>query len=108
MKKFVTILVAAVIVLAWSLAYAETMTRPSEFLYNGITYFEPMSDCDHAEGIAAGGAAGPIVEVRISNGVTYFEPVQHIYGMGSCVNTLAEAAPAPVMPNNGITYFELK
>ncbi len=106
MKKFVTILVATVIALALSLVYAEIMSASD--LNNGITYFEVGPDCDHAEGIAMGGAAGPIVEVRISNEITLFEPVQHIYGMGECVNVWAEESPAPVMPDNGITYFELR
>jgi hypothetical protein len=107
MKKILIILVAAAIVLALSLAFAETMTKSGE-LFNGITYFEPMPSCEQAAGIAAGGAAGPITDVGISNEVTHFETVRFTYGMGSCVNALAEAAPAPVMLNNGVTYFELK
>jgi len=107
MKRYVPILMAAAIVLALSLAYAVTMAESSE-LNNGITYFELMPDCDHAAGIAMGGAAGPIVHARISNEVTLFEEVQHIYGMGECVNVLAEESPAPVKPDNGVTYFELR
>ncbi len=107
MKKIVTILVAAAIVLALSLAYAETVTETPE-LFNGITYFELGPSCDHAAGIAMGGAGGPFVDVSISNEVTYFEPVQYMWGMGSCVNVMAETTPAPVMLPNGITYFELR
>ncbi len=107
MKKILLILVAAIIVLALSLAYAETMTKSGE-LFNGVTYFELVPSCEHAAGIAAGGAAGPITDVGISNGTTYFETVRYMYGMGSCVNIAAEAAPAPVMLDNGVTYFELK
>ena len=107
MKKILIILVAAIIVLALSLAYAETMTKSGE-LINGATYFALGPSCEHAAGIAAGGAAGPIADVGISNGATHFETVQYMYGMGSCVNIAAEAAPAPEMPQNGVTDFQLK
>ena len=107
MKRYVPILVAAAIVLALSPAFAGTMAVGE--LNNGITYFEPMTDCAHAAGIAMGGAAGAIVEVRTDNGITLFEPVQHIYGMGECVNVMAEENATPVKPAyNGITYFELR
>ncbi len=106
MKKVITILVAAAIVLALSPAYAGTMAVGE--LNNGITYFEPMPDCNHAAGIAMGGAAGPVLHPRISNEITLFEEVQHIYGMGECVNVQAEQSRAPVMPDNGVTYFELR
>ncbi len=107
MKRSVTILVSAAIVLALSLAYAATVAESSE-LNNGITYFELVPSCETAAGIAMGGAASPIEEVRTSNAVTLFEPVQYIYGMGECVNVMAEELPAPVKPDNGITHFELR
>ncbi len=105
MKKIIVVLVAAVIVLALSLA-AEAMT-PTDRLFNGITYFEVGPSCEHAAGIAAGGAGGPILDVTISNEITRFETVRYMYGMGSCVNIKAEAAPTPVM-HNGVTYFDLR
>ena len=107
MKKILIILVAAVIVLALSLAYAETMTKSGE-LFNGVTYFELGSSCEGIAGAAAGGLGGPISEATIPNGVTSFETVRYMKGMGSCVNIVAEAAPAPAIPHNGVTYFEMK
>ncbi len=104
MKKIIVVLVAAVIVLALALV-AEAMTPDK--LFNGITYFEVGPSCEHAAGIAAGGAGGPILDVTISNEITRFETVQYMYGMGSCVNLKAAAAPAPVM-HNGVTYFDLR
>ena len=104
MKRIVIILVAVVIVLALSLAYAEAMTKTGE-LFNGITYFELWPGCEHAAGIAAGGAGGPITDVIISNEVTRFETVRYMYGTGSCVNVAAEKTAAPVMLHNGITVF---
>ncbi len=104
MKKILIILAAAVIVLALSLAFAEAMTK-DEIPFNGITYFELGPSCEHAAGIAAGGAGGLITDLGISNGATYFETVRYVYGMGSCVNVPAEASPRPVMLNNGVTLF---
>ncbi len=107
MKKILIILVAAVIVLALSLSVAGAMTK-HEIPFNGITYFELVPSCEHAAGIAAGGAGGMITDTGISNGATSFETVEYVYGMGSCVNVPAEASPRPVMLDNGVTYFELK
>ncbi len=107
MKRIIVILVGVVIVLALSLSFAEAMTKTDE-LFNGITYFELWPSCEHAAGIAAGGAGGPILDVTISNEVTQFESVRYMYGMGSCVNVAAEKTAAPVMLDNGVTYFELR
>ncbi len=107
MKRIIVILVGVVIVLALSLAFAEAMTKTDE-LFNGITYFELWPSCEHAAGIAAGGAGGPITDVIVSNEVTSFETVRYLYGMGSCVNIAAEKAAAPAMLQNGVTYFELR
>ncbi len=104
MKKILVVLVAAVIVLVLALV-AEAMTPDT--LFNGITYFEVWPSCEHAAGIAAGGAGGPILDVTVSNEITRFDTVRYMYGMGSCVNIKAEATPVPVM-HNGVTYFELK